>query len=118
MLLIVMNAQSTSYMRSSLHVILNVFVELIANDMTYEGLFKTPVLLETLLNGFVINPKRVYPDIVYPELAAILQNLAAIDDIPYLNTLVDAGLPVAIMTLLSEFSGRSMSVTFNCLDAL
>ena len=75
-------------------------------------------MLETLIRGFTLSPKKVFSDKIYPEVSQIYQNLCAVDDVQALNRLMDAGLPLAVLELLAKYYGRSYSVTVNCLEAL
>lgn len=95
-----MNAQPNKFQGQVINMIMQVFVEFAANDITYPHFLEEPVLLNTLINGFVLKPKRVFPSVIFVELSSIYQNLAGVDNIGYLNQILDAGLPVAILHLL------------------
>ena len=118
MLIILMNAADNRMLAGAIKTVLAVLTELVANDLTYSGAFTTPCLLESIINGIVLKPKRNFGSVVYIETSAILLNLAGIDDIDFLTRLVDLGLPTAIMTLLSMFYDRSSVILMTCLDAL
>ena len=44
--------------------------------------------------------------------------MCAIDDLDVLNKLVEAGLPTAVLTLISNWMDKSIVVTFNSLEGL
>ena len=73
--------------------ILNVFSELAAHPNTVGGLLSTSCIVEALLQHLVLKPKRLWKDVIYPEVATVLQNLAGIDDEQVLARLLKLGLP-------------------------
>ena len=52
------------------------------------------------------------------ELASTLRNLCAIDELTFLETLIMAGLPNAVMTVLAKFIFKGTFVPNTCLEAL
>ena len=113
-----MNATSTNYTQNALQAILEVFTEFASNELTYSRMIETPCCIDAIINGFILKPKKLFPANIYPEIAHILTNLSAIDDMQILSKLIDIGLPIAVVTLMAEFGRRSLSVTFGCLDSL
>lgn len=69
-----------------------------------------------LLNGLILKPEKTLPRDVYPEISQMIANMCAIDDIPLLTKLVDAGLPQAVITLIARFKDSSITVVCCGLD--
>ena len=75
-------------------------------------------LLETIFNKIVLNPTRLWPKILMPEIASLCQNLSGIDSIETLSHLIDIKLPTVIFQLIAITYPESISTTSYCQDAL
>ena len=111
-------ASDNNFTKTALQSMLQVMTELVSNDITYSKLFESPKLIDLLINGFVLQPKKMFHDLVLMELASLLRNLSSIDELNFFETLLNAGLPQAILTLLVKFTDKGQYVANVCLEAL
>ena len=118
MLLLTINARPNQYVNNALYAILSVFNTLSFSSKTQNQFFSTDCLLDTIFTTMILKPRKIYPDAAFVELSEILSNLAAVDSIPQLDRLLDKSVGLAIMTLIADWNGRSMSIIYNCFNAL
>ena len=117
-LLGLISATPNKYLKGSTVATLQVFVELSANDASYMSLFEVPDLIETLVSAFVLKPRRIWSGNILCEISSIYQNLCGVDELSCLNRVIEAGMPMAVLTLLAQYGLKSQQILFNSLEAL
>ena len=118
MLILIINARPNNYIRNALYTILSVFNQLSICRATADNFFTTDCLLDTLFTSMILKPRKIFPDTTFVELSEILTNLAGVDNVSQLDMLLEKGIGLAIMTLIADWNGRSMSIIYNCFSAL